>query len=94
MDRDPFKFLKIQEMWITGNDEIGLAGDGAFENPVIIRIGSDAVDMPIRHNQFGNGCKFMQDGSHGLGRILKLGPFQDSLQLVQKRLGHNEFTVP
>jgi hypothetical protein len=46
-DSDALKCLEPSEVMVKRNDQVGVPGDRAFENPVVIGIGLDDV-QPIR----------------------------------------------
>ena len=53
--------LQVQKVMVIGDNQVRLTGNGAFQNPVIIRIGGDDIKLNARNNDLRQ-LSYHQDG--------------------------------
>jgi len=65
-DGDTAEGAKGAKVTVVGHDEVGFAGDGAFEDAVIIGIGGDRLHIDLGLYHFCDAGKRAQRTLHGI----------------------------
>lgn len=83
-DRDIIEGAQGEQVLVAGDDEVGVACDGTFEDAVIVGVAGNGIKGQVWNHQFGNLQKAMNDSSYG-GRWLLKTSEQLSLDLFKYR---------